>query len=344
VWGDALRLCGGVDGHPAGQIAPRPGELELRVNSKALTDLLATLVRRDSQVMASYGVPGLRYRYERQPLVLRQAGRGGRIVLSRVPQQVWSSVLNYLEQGVPPRSRLLFTGSDAWTQDEINYQEADEHQKEGSASYLSALFRRPGLLGDQELRICLDRGREEAVADGAGRPLRPWCGPSTPVELDSDGAEKAEDADEAGHVLGRGLLQEIVRSALERDENLGGWRDPASGELFALADPGQLDPGTASQLQEDIAAVITERDGLLRELPFAGESGDYLRITAGEHLVPLEPFTCHERDAAAAWPVPLDFNYRTEAAPPVIAITLGVQLHLLDLLGLEPTHPRWPET
>ncbi|MFI5820222.1 IS1634 family transposase [Streptomyces rishiriensis] len=30
--------------------------------------------------------------------------------------------------------------------------------------------------------------------------------------------------------------------------------------------------------------------------------------------------------------------------PPVIAITRGVQLHLLDLLGLEPTHPRWPET
>jgi hypothetical protein len=32
-------------------------------------------------------------------------------------------------------------------------------------------------------------------------------------------------------------------------------------------------------------------------------------------------------------------------APPVIAaIIRGVQLHLLDLLGLEPTHPRWPET
>jgi transposase len=30
--------------------------------------------------------------------------------------------------------------------------------------------------------------------------------------------------------------------------------------------------------------------------------------------------------------------------PPVIAITRGIQLHLLDLLGLEPTHPRWPET
>lgn len=30
--------------------------------------------------------------------------------------------------------------------------------------------------------------------------------------------------------------------------------------------------------------------------------------------------------------------------PPVIAITCGIQLHLLDLLGLEPTHPRWPET
>ncbi|MFE7211910.1 hypothetical protein ACFY0A_24485 [Streptomyces sp. NPDC001698] len=30
--------------------------------------------------------------------------------------------------------------------------------------------------------------------------------------------------------------------------------------------------------------------------------------------------------------------------PPVIAITRGIQLHLLDLLSLEPTHPRWPET
>ncbi|TDC27701.1 hypothetical protein E1265_00905 [Streptomyces sp. 8K308] len=32
--------------------------------------------------------------------------------------------------------------------------------------------------------------------------------------------------------------------------------------------------------------------------------------------------------------------------PPTIAISRGVQLHLLDLLGMEPTHPhpRWPET
>jgi transposase len=30
--------------------------------------------------------------------------------------------------------------------------------------------------------------------------------------------------------------------------------------------------------------------------------------------------------------------------PPTVAISRGVQLHLLDLLGLEPTHPRWPET
>ncbi|MFS4098033.1 IS1634 family transposase [Streptomyces sp. AF1A] len=30
--------------------------------------------------------------------------------------------------------------------------------------------------------------------------------------------------------------------------------------------------------------------------------------------------------------------------PPTIVINRGVQLHLLDLLGLEPTHPRWPET
>jgi hypothetical protein len=30
--------------------------------------------------------------------------------------------------------------------------------------------------------------------------------------------------------------------------------------------------------------------------------------------------------------------------PPVIAIPRGIQLHLLDLLGLEPTRPRWPQT
>jgi transposase len=30
--------------------------------------------------------------------------------------------------------------------------------------------------------------------------------------------------------------------------------------------------------------------------------------------------------------------------PPTVVISQGVQLHLLDLLGLEPTHPRWTET
>jgi transposase len=30
--------------------------------------------------------------------------------------------------------------------------------------------------------------------------------------------------------------------------------------------------------------------------------------------------------------------------PPTVVISQGVQLHLLDLLGLEPTHPPWPET
>jgi hypothetical protein len=30
--------------------------------------------------------------------------------------------------------------------------------------------------------------------------------------------------------------------------------------------------------------------------------------------------------------------------PPTNFISRGVQLYLLDLLGLEPTHPRWPET
>jgi transposase len=41
-----------------------------------------------------------------------------------------------------------------------------------------------------------------------------------------------------------------------------------------------------------------------------------------------------------------DLRLRVTSAtdPPVIAITRGIQLHLLDLLGLEPTHPRRPET
>ncbi|MFJ7593345.1 hypothetical protein ACIQZO_39435 [Streptomyces sp. NPDC097617] len=30
--------------------------------------------------------------------------------------------------------------------------------------------------------------------------------------------------------------------------------------------------------------------------------------------------------------------------PPITVISRGVQLHLLDLLSLEPTHPRWPKT
>ncbi|MET8378358.1 hypothetical protein [Streptomyces microflavus] len=30
--------------------------------------------------------------------------------------------------------------------------------------------------------------------------------------------------------------------------------------------------------------------------------------------------------------------------PPIIVISRGVQLHCLDLLGLERTHPCWPET
>ena len=43
---------------------------------------------------------------------------------------------------------------------------------------------------------------------------------------------------------------------------------------------------------------------------------------------------------------PSDLRLRVGSAtdPPVIVITRGIQLHLLDLLGLEPTHPRWPET
>ncbi|MFD9242557.1 hypothetical protein ACFV0D_11645 [Streptomyces sp. NPDC059556] len=40
----------------------------------------------------------------------------------------------------------------------------------------------------------------------------------------------------------------------------------------------------------------------------------------------------------------LRLRVTSATAPPVIAITRGIQLHLLDLLGLEPTHPRWPET
>ncbi|MEU1434473.1 hypothetical protein ABZ438_10285 [Streptomyces sp. NPDC005786] len=41
-----------------------------------------------------------------------------------------------------------------------------------------------------------------------------------------------------------------------------------------------------------------------------------------------------------------DLRLRVTGAtdPPVIAITRGIQCDLLDLLGLEPTHPRWPET
>ncbi|TQE33614.1 hypothetical protein Sipo8835_14165 [Streptomyces ipomoeae] len=41
-----------------------------------------------------------------------------------------------------------------------------------------------------------------------------------------------------------------------------------------------------------------------------------------------------------------DLRLRVTSAtdPAVIAITRGIQLHLLDLLGLEPTQPRRPQT
>lgn len=34
----------------------------------------------------------------------------------------------------------------------------------------------------------------------------------------------------------------------------------------------------------------------------------------------------------------------TATDPPTVVITRGVQVHLLDLLGIEVTHPRWPQT
>lgn len=40
----------------------------------------------------------------------------------------------------------------------------------------------------------------------------------------------------------------------------------------------------------------------------------------------------------------LRLRVSSATAPPTVVISRGVQLHLLDLLGLEPTHPRWPET
>ncbi|TQE27476.1 hypothetical protein SipoB123_11800 [Streptomyces ipomoeae] len=41
-----------------------------------------------------------------------------------------------------------------------------------------------------------------------------------------------------------------------------------------------------------------------------------------------------------------DLRLRVPSAtdPPVIAITRGIQLHLLGLLGLEPAQPRRPQT
>ncbi|MCZ1011868.1 hypothetical protein O1L68_39865 [Streptomyces lydicus] len=330
-------------------VTPRPHELELRVDPSALTDLLAVLVRHDSQVRASYGVPGLRFHYKRQRLVLRQAGREGRIVLSPVPEKAWAAVLKALEADVPARSRLLLTGPDEWTQDELNYQDQDEDELGASAAYLSSLLRRPALWGDQELRLRLSRDRRPAVVDAAGRPLSLPLEPSTAkageperdpvagsagdlsagdcsefgIRVERDNVSGTANAGTAGgreaeHVLGRDLLQEVVCAALERHEDVVGWGISArGGDLFALVDPGQLDPDTAAQLREGrngVVSVIAERDGLLREMPWSSESGDHLRITAGAHLEPVAAFSHQERDAAAVWLIPLDFTHDTPRA------------------------------
>ncbi|WP_274036269.1 hypothetical protein [Streptomyces sp. MMBL 11-1] len=298
-------------------VTPRSHELDVRVDPKALTDLLAALVRHDSQIMASYGVPGLRFRHERQRLVLLQPGSEGRIILSGVPRPVWKVALGSLAEGLPSRSQLLFSGPDEWVADEVDFQEADEEQLEGSEAYLSALFRRPGLLGaDQELRLRLGHGRQEPVVDAAGRPWRPWGDDSLPVELAADQNDgtptpTVECTEEAAPALGRTLLQEVACAALERDENVGGFGSPAGGELFALVDPARLTLDATARLREEILSVITERDGLLCEVPRYGEDGEYLRIASTPGLRPHDSFTPHERDTAAAWLVPLDFNHGT---------------------------------
>ncbi|MFJ6438793.1 hypothetical protein [Streptomyces sp. NPDC091416] len=298
-------------------VTPRSHELGVRVDPKALTDLLAALVRHDSQSQASYGVPGLRFRLERQRLVLLQPGSEGRIILSGVPQPVWEATLGSLAEGLPPMSQLLFSGTDEWVADEVDFQGEDEDQLEGSEAYLSALFRRPGLLGtDQELRLRLGHGRQEPVVDAAGRPWRPWDDDSLPVELAADQNDEAPTADventeETAPALGRALLQEVACAALERDENVGEFGSTARGELFALVDPARLSPDATAELREEILSVITERGGLLCEVPRYGEDGEYLRITSTPGLQPHEPFTPQEVDAAAAWLVPLDFNHDT---------------------------------
>ncbi|MGW4823222.1 hypothetical protein ACWEP4_30685 [Streptomyces sp. NPDC004227] len=301
-------------------VTPRSHELDVRVDPKALTDLLAALVRHDSQVQASYGVPGLRYRLGRQRLVLLQPGRTGRIILSGVPQPVWEATLSSLAEGLPPLSQLLFCGPDEWVADEVDHQGEDEDQLEGSQAYLSALFRRPGLLENgQEVRLRLSHGRQEPMVDVAGRPWRPRDDDSLPVELAAEqnngtptAAVESAGCKETAPALGRALLQEVACAALERDENVGGWfGSPAGGELFALVDPAHPSPDATDEWREEILSVITEREGLLCEVPRVGEDGDYLRITSTPGLRPREPFTPQERDAAAAWLVRPDFNDRT---------------------------------
>ncbi|WP_424892176.1 hypothetical protein [Streptomyces sp. XH2] len=328
-------------------VSPRPNELEVRVDPEALPDVLGVLAGHNSPVMASYGVPGLRCRYERRRLMLRQPGLCGRIVLAPVPQPAWAKALERLEKGVPPRSRLLFTDSDDWTPDELDAQDADEEQLGGYAGYLSALFRRVATLRDQELRVCLDQRRFEAVVDSSGAALRPWSGAQTPVELLS--ADEADDAASAGpleqdegSVLERGLLQEVARSALERAAHLDAV-GPAGGELFALVDPRQLPAETTSALRPDVEAVISERDGRLCEMPLAAESGDYLRMTSSRHLVPVAGYTEQERETARAWVVPVDFTDRTDpalfAAPPARRMPNGD-----ELFGFDSPEELWART
>lgn len=40
----------------------------------------------------------------------------------------------------------------------------------------------------------------------------------------------------------------------------------------------------------------------------------------------------------------LNLRTRNVTDPPTVQITRGVQLHLLELLGIEVTQTRWPQT
>jgi hypothetical protein len=83
-----------------------------------------------------------------------------------------------------------------------------------------------------------------------------------------------------------------------------------------------------SATQQDPGGVETEVESERRGVIAAREGGDPMVIA----------------DLEAVWRVRLALLIGNMTDPPTVQITRGVQLHLLETLGIEVTRTRWPQT